>query len=418
MNVTKLPSGIYQAELRVPKDLQHVIGKKKFSKSLKTRDRRRAAIDAAPILAEWDRQLNLARQAPDDYAREVAELRARADYSHQAGDLKDHDHTAADLNLLGYTNWLDDLDLPAEQRKKYTHIAFGDGVPTPAFLKDFLDQYANKKTRGDAKRSVLEVTQYVPTLQSLTLANARKWLQAEERKPEGERRALATVQKVAGFVSEYIVWLQNQGLLHDSVGNPFKGLRYPKALKGTEGYVPLVLDEITALRNASIEREDNELTAYIDVARYTAMRISEVAALSSQSVEVIDGIKCFRVRGDAKTKASSNRLVPIAKSLERLMKASGYPLDSFDFQGRDDAVGKRFGRLKRDVLPDGASRTKVFHSIRKFVATTLEQAGVPETIAADLVGHEKQTMTYGVYSGGSALKQLAGAVKKLEAAQK
>ena len=43
---------------------------------------------------------------------------------------------------------------------------------------------------------------------------------------------------------------------------------------------------------------------------------------------------------------------------------------------------------------------------------------MPETIAADLVGHEKQTMTYGVYSGGSALKQLAGAVRKLEAAQK
>ena len=28
----------------------------------------------------------------------------------------------------------------------------------------------------------------------------------------------------------------------------------------------------------------------------------------------------------------------------------------------------------------------------------------PENIAADIVGHKKQTMTYGLYSGGSGLK--------------
>ena len=84
---------------------------------------------------------------------------------------------------------------------------------------------------------------------------------------------------------------------------------------------------------------------------------------------------------------------------------------------RHDAVSKRFGRLKRVVLEDGASRTKVFHSIRKYVATTLEREGVPEGITADLLGHEKQTMTYGVYSGGSSIQQLVGAVKKLEKAQ-
>jgi hypothetical protein len=31
----------------------------------------------------------------------------------------------------------------------------------------------------------------------------------------------------------------------------------------------------------------------------------------------------------------------------------------------------------------------------------LEQAGVNEGIAADILGHEKQTMTYGLYSAGT-----------------
>ncbi len=33
----------------------------------------------------------------------------------------------------------------------------------------------------------------------------------------------------------------------------------------------------------------------------------------------------------------------------------------------------------------------------------LENAGVPENVVADIVGHEKTTMTYGLYSGGLSL---------------
>lgn len=58
-------------------------------------------------------------------------------------------------------------------------------------------------------------------------------------------------------------------------------------------------------------------------------------------------------------------------------------------------------------------RDKVFHSIRKTVSTLFEQAEVLEGVAADILGHEKQTMTYGLYSGGSSLKQKREAVRKL-----
>jgi len=55
----------------------------------------------------------------------------------------------------------------------------------------------------------------------------------------------------------------------------------------------------------------------------------------------------------------------------------------------------------------------VFHSIRKTVATLLENAGVPENVSADILGHEKNTMTYGLYSGGSSLSVKAKALAKL-----
>jgi len=55
----------------------------------------------------------------------------------------------------------------------------------------------------------------------------------------------------------------------------------------------------------------------------------------------------------------------------------------------------------------------VFHSIRKTVSTQLEQAGVAEGIAADIVGHDKQTLTYGLYSAGSSHKDKLKAISKV-----
>ena len=160
-----------------------------------------------------------------------------------------------------------------------------------------------------------------------------------------------------------------------------------------------------------MEAGDAELVAYMDVARLTGMRVAEVGALSHRSVETVDGLECFRVKLDAKTAKSAGRLVPVASALRQLVD-----LDSFDFGRREAAVGKRFGRLKQKTLADGGSRAKCFHSIRKWAVTELERAGVSEGIAADLVGHEKQSMTYGVYSGGSKLTQLANAVAVLDEA--
>ena len=49
------------------------------------------------------------------------------------------------------------------------------------------------------------------------------------------------------------------------------------------------------------------------------MRLSEIGALTSASIEFIGGIACFRVRSVAKTVASANRLIPVSKSLQSLV---------------------------------------------------------------------------------------------------
>ena len=43
----------------------------------------------------------------------------------------------------------------------------------------------------------------------------------------------------------------------------------------------------------------------------------------------------------------------------------------------------------------------------------MERAGVVEGIAADVVGHEKKTITFGLYSSGSEQQQKLDAISKV-----
>jgi integrase len=81
------------------------------------------------------------------------------------------------------------------------------------------------------------------------------------------------------------------------------------------------------------------------------------------------------------------------------------------FGDRSNAIGKRFGRLKTAA---GFGNSHVFHSIRKTVVTLLENGGVSENVAADIVGHEKPRITYGLYSEGATLEVKRAALAKLQ----
>ena len=220
------------------------------------------------------------------------------------------------------------------------------------------------------------------------------------------------MQKAVGFLSEYIEWLRYKGFVSQNLQNPFKDLHFSKQLARPRQYLPLSFDELCLLRQAAKDADDAVMVTYIDIGRFTGMRLSEIGELSAESIVVESGVRCFRVRPDAKTEASSNRLVPIAPAL-----ASCVDLKTLDLRGTANAVGKRFGRLKRLVLEDGSTRQKCFHSLRKFVVTELERAGIAEGVAADLVGHEKPNITYNVYSGGCSIGQLSHAVRVLEGRQ-
>lgn len=158
---------------------------------------------------------------------------------------------------------------------------------------------------------------------------------------------------------------------------------------------------------------DPILADLIRLGAYTGCRIEELCSLK------LDCVADDRLTiEDAKTEAGW-RTIPIHMEIRQLVASlrdtseDGYLLSGLTFNkygDRSNAIGKRFGRLKVKCAygPD-----YVFHSFRKGVATQLETANVQENVTARLLGHDLNTMSYGLYSGGVSFDVLYEAVAQL-----
>ncbi|MGZ4957645.1 MAG: tyrosine-type recombinase/integrase [Methylomonas sp.] len=157
------------------------------------------------------------------------------------------------------------------------------------------------------------------------------------------------------------------------------------------------------------------------IALYSGMRSNEICEMKIEDVHIRDN--CMFIR-EGKTK-SSIRGVPIHPLIMPLIKllhqtsTDGYLVSDLKRGGEDNKrnhnLVKAFSYLKKDKLK--LPENLVFHSFRHNFCTLLEQFLIPETIAKQIVGHEKQDMTYGWYSNGHEIQQMMSYVSKLSHGQ-
>ncbi len=86
------------------------------------------------------------------------------------------------------------------------------------------------------------------------------------------------------------------------------------------------------------------------------------------------------------------------------------PSDAQNKYGERSApYSKAFGRMKTKL---GYGAEQNFHSFRRTVAALFERADVKESVAADIMGHRKPTMTYGLYAGATYMGDRKTAVER------
>lgn len=418
-NLVKIGETWY-AEVRVPLDVKPLLGRGKFRRTTGCKDRKNAEIEAAPWVAEWKKQIRDARANPEAALERLAQLRAltlqqTADEDFWAYEEEiDSKISSPTGKRLGWTeaelsaeDYLWDLQnkLKPSEYKYYHDIYSGvEGVPIGIFIEKWIQEEYSKntpRTRQEARTAIKHVAKWFPTIKDFTVHRRLTWLRQEKRSKK-------TVEKNVGYVRSYWRWLRDHQLVGQSEPNPFAhgDITFPKTLANRKQRQPFSLPELKCLERAIAEKGDDELMRYFLISAYTGMRLAEIAQLTKSSIERHDGIDCIRVKLDAKTIASSGRLIPYPSHLEAAVTLP----DTADPADEGMPVGKRFGRLKTAA---GYGPEKVFHSIRKTVSTVFEQQGISEGIAADILGHEKQTMTYGLYSGGTSIAQRNAAIIRI-----
>jgi integrase len=408
----------------IPQDAQAALGRKRFAQGLKTEDRKTAERRAAVLAVRWRNAIEQARtgsmdhverdamfwrqalrDAPDEHQRELVleflgnEAKDRIDLAALKAGFDDPEHPA----IAG---------LPAaKDATRFYSIAIGEMVRLDEHLEEYLATLTNEAKTIDMKRSTLRrFCDEFKCVADVERKDVQRWingLSQDGKKPATIQR---TLSELRGYWS-YLVSIDTA--LEDR--SPFDKLTVPKPGKNgkADERKPFDPADVVKLHRAAIAREDQPLADLIELAMWTGARIEELCGLRLDRVHR-DHVEI----ADAKTPAGW-RQVPIHSKLNttvaRLRKDSsdGYLLSGLapnKYGDRSNAVGKRFGRLKAS---HSFGEALVFHSIRGTVATLLENAGVLENVAADIIGHEKPTMTYGLYSGGASLSVKREAIEKL-----
>lgn len=407
----------WYAVLEIPKALRQHFNKPRFVMSLKTDSLSSAEQKVLPIIAEWKRQIAIARGidvgSGDELLATLARVRQDSQIKQNSG-IADHEiqmaqEEVAMIEALGPNNDYDGNHKLSDA----VSVAYGESHLLREHVKEFLaSRDVTPKTADMQRRDLMLFVTKFEYAHEATKAKVKEWVNVTLGAEQG--LSLATRRRMISPASVYWAYLEdNKGL---SLPSPFIKVLPPKPKKRTKAEIQAQrksfrVDDYHKLLAAC---DDGNLKDLITLGAYTGCRIEELCSLKlinvySDRIEIVD----------AKTEAGW-RTIPIhphiAQTVARLVDTStdGYLLSGLTFNqygDRSNAIGKKFGRLKTSL---GYGKDYVFHSLRKGFATQLENATIPVTVVARLMGHEIEGQTFGNYSDGLALKGLREAINHVD----
>lgn len=415
MSHLMLKGRIFYAVLDVPKNLRKKLRITRFKQSLKTDSRKEAERLAPVVIAGWKAKIESARTGSNDplkrYMAEALQIR---------DSLTDPDidrEPEGDYSII--LGLAEDRTFEIKRRdpkaaKIYKAIATGTDYPMDCALEPWLQSLDDTPKTVDMKRAVVGAfVQRFQLVSKVTKVDLKAFVLAEDVSQK-------TAQRKLSFCRGFWSYLHEQGHAFDRESIFEKVLPRTGSAKGKPKRKAFSDEDCAkllkgALASQASDHVDIQLTQLIWLGMWTGCRIEEICSLEKQSVR--GDASSFIVK-DAKT-AAGNREVPIHSKLKPLVRhlletsTDGFLLEGLSrnkYGDRSNAIGKRFGRLRTKL---GYGDEFVFHSIRKTVATKLENAGVPENISADILGHETKRITYGLYSGGASLATMSEAIERM-----
>lgn len=437
----------WYVRVRVPPSLQERAGKDHILRSLKTRDYVEACRRRHAVVAEIKAWLESLRH-PQPEPRELSSLPGLGDHAKEirqqleAGKLDPETaggvwSAALDFHLKQYP--VDNTGRPdADERtvkaiQDMGRVALDPMVYTlDMAAEDHLAEAAHRvrKQTLNARRRRIEAFRswlgHDADLRDITREQAGRYV-TDVLMRQG--RAPKTTQDTLSDLSAFFRWCVDRGRTGT---NPFEGLS--RTVRGTQRGTrekaqskrrEWMQDELQALLGSVSPASSIWVMSVL--ALYTGMRANEIA---ETRIEDVHSTHIHIPEGKTESSVRDVPLHPVIRPLVASLKAeaaeaaakakkgqdSGYLVPNLNRGGEDNkrshCFSKAFGyhvRRKLGITDTGL----VFHSLRKNFSRALEEAGVSENQAQQIVGHKKQSLTYGLYSQGVSLEKLQLAVEKV-----
>ena len=240
-NVEQRRLGWY-AVLNVPTDAQEALGRKRFRVSLKTRDKKVAERLAKPIVAEWQRQVALARG--EDAAKNDAKfwrdaLRRAKTEEQRHTILEQIDAEAWDIGAVS----VDQIGQPpssSPEAQRFYAEATGAIVSTTEFLDEWLTSLQVKEKTAKMRRATIgRLADKFPMVSDVSRKEVRRWV-TELRT---ELKA-ATVQRMMSDCRTYWAYLETiEAVLEDRA--PFNRLGLKG--EGSSSWLPFEPGDLVGL---------------------------------------------------------------------------------------------------------------------------------------------------------------------------
>ncbi len=408
----------YFCVLTVPEDVREQLGTYRFFKTTNSKDENEARVICSLYVSDWKKQIQDARiHSSNKVIDSALELRTL---------LKKQGQIVEDV-----------IDEQSERvERKYGPVAKDFFRKIAKNETKLCDEFFSKwhdfqKKRGLKEKTINQqvtdlklVLNYCPTLDHLNEKRLTFWARKHGKSDTNEQGLTASsITRIFKAGSSFHRYLRDTNVLDSSKLNPFivpheyRISRNPnsKSINKQTPYEPFREDELKLLYETA-KKNNQQLANLIKIASYTGARIEELCSLRCDDVNLKKETITFT---QSKTKAGE-RTIPIHKKIKELLsELVELSEDDFIFSGlvankyenRSNKLGKQFKKLKESL--DFHGRVKSFHSIRKTFTTKMENLGVFENITADIVGHQKKSITYGLYSGGNTLNVMRKSINKL-----
>jgi integrase len=295
-----------------------------------------------------------------------------------------------------------------EVASRYIELATANITPLARLPEQWLAEVSSQVAGQTHSQHELAVRRFIAwaggngtTAEEVTRLKAGSYL--SELVVQGDL-ARGTIKRYFSSLSSFWQWLVSRGYATE---NPFEGHKFGKKGKDSEGRKGLSDAELKKLLSGVSTAQYNEtLHDLIRLALVTGARLNELCELKSSDVERRDDGWWATVH-EGKTEAAA-RSIPLHHSVDaivekRLKDKARYLFEGLTSGGPDKKrmwyVSKAWARYRKTV--GVGERWKDFHALRNTFTEVMEGADIPESTVKLIVGHKRQSMTYGRYSKGT-----------------